>query len=607
MNHNDFPISQTPLIQFDLQQEKPSIIKVIGVGGGGSNAVNHMYKQGIKGVDFIVCNTDAKALAISPVPVKIQLGPGLTQGMGAGSIPDVGRQAVIENVDEFRQLLSGNTRMAFITAGMGGGTGTGAAPIIAGLAKEMGILTVGIVTVPFAFEGRKRKLQAEAGIDEMKKNVDALLVICNDKLREIYGNLNLSMAFGHADDVLTVAAKSIAEIITNTMHISTDFADIQTVMKDSGVAIMGSASAEGDNRAIRAAEAALDSPLLNDSVIEGANYILLNITSGDIEVTMDEVGEINDYVQAQAGQTADIIMGIGHDEALGNKVAVTIIATGFKTNTGGQIAPDASKSEVVVHQLVDAPPVNEKPAPVPVSGPEATTVSSASEVVSEVKNPLEPVLIIRDEPAATTVQNMTTGPVSTQSSYMASFSAPGNGIFEFEFPEDDVLHKQQAAPPTKEMVSEDDHQAPPAGITYQETPAVDYSLQEMQNELVNSSLSENMNDEEVIRHELYDEARQQPPLPAAYEQTLARPMSPEEEMYHNSRERIMRLREMNSRMSSPNGIADMEKQPAYMRRNVKLENTPSSLDSNVSRYTLSVDENRPEIRVNNQFIHDRVD
>jgi len=605
MNHNDFPISQTPLIQFDLQQEKPSIIKVIGVGGGGSNAVNHMYKQGIKGVDFIVCNTDAKALAISPVPVKIQLGPGLTQGMGAGSIPDVGRQAVIENVDEFRQLLSGNTRMAFITAGMGGGTGTGAAPIIAGLAKEMGILTVGIVTIPFAFEGRKRKLQAEAGIDEMKKNVDALLVICNDKLREIYGNLNLSMAFGHADDVLTVAAKSIAEIITNTMHISTDFADIQTVMKDSGVAIMGSASAEGDNRAIRAAEAALDSPLLNDSVIEGANYILLNITSGDIEVTMDEVGEINDYVQAQAGQTADIIMGIGHDEALGNKVAVTIIATGFKTNTGDPATHDVSRSEVVVHQLVEAPPVNEKPAPVP--APEATAMSSVSEVVSEVKNPLEPVLIIRDEPAVPPVQNMTTEPVSTQSAYMASFSAPGNGIFEIEFPEDDEFRNQQVTPPSNEMVSVVDHTVPPAGITYQETPALDYSVEEMHDELRNPPISENVNDEEVIRHELYDEARQQPPLPAAYEQTLARPMTPEEEMYHNSRERIMRLREMNSRMSSPNGIADMEKQPAYMRRNVKLENTPSSLDSNVSRYTLSVDENRPEIRVNNQFIHDRVD
>ena len=312
MTQPESPNQNPSLFQLDLSKDATPSIKVIGVGGGGSNAVNHMFRMGIKGVDFLVCNTDAQALQISPVPTKIQLGPGLTQGRGAGSIPEVGKNAAIENVNELFDILSDNTSMVFVTAGMGGGTGTGAAPIIAGLARELGILTVGIVTVPFQFEGRKRKQQAEAGIEEMKKNVDALLVICNDKLREIYGNLNLSKAFGHADDVLTVAAKSIAEVITNTMHVNVDFADIQTVMKDSGVAIMGSAAAEGDNRAVRAAELALDSPLLNDNHIEGARYILLNITSGNSEVTMDEVGEINDFIQAQAGQTAEIILGIGN-------------------------------------------------------------------------------------------------------------------------------------------------------------------------------------------------------------------------------------------------------------------------------------------------------
>ncbi|MFM7079176.1 MAG: cell division protein FtsZ, partial [Bacteroidota bacterium] len=318
-------------MQFEIPTERPSIIKVIGVGGGGSNAVNHMFKLGIKGVDFIVCNTDNQALDKSPVPTKIQLGPGLTQGLGAGAVPEVGKQAALENIYELKEILRHGTRMVFITAGMGGGTGTGAAPIIAATARELGILTVGIVTIPFGFEGKKRKAQADAGVEEMRKNVDTLLVVCNDKLREIYGDLKLREAFGHADDILAVAAKSIAEIITTTLHINVDFADIQTVMKESGVAIMGSAFAEGENRSAIAVERALHSPLLNDNSIEGARYILLNITSGDTEITMDEMTEITDHVQERAGHTAEVIMGVGTDETLGNKINVTVIATGFKT------------------------------------------------------------------------------------------------------------------------------------------------------------------------------------------------------------------------------------------------------------------------------------
>ena len=304
-------------MEFDLLRDQPSIIKVIGVGGGGSNAVNHMYRQGIKGVEFIICNTDAQALEMSPVPNKIQLGLSLTDGRGAGSIPEVGRNAAIESIEDIRRLLLNNAKMVFITAGMGGGTGTGAAPIIAQAAREMGILTVAIVTIPFEFEGKKRKQQADDGIEQLKKSVDSILIIRNQKLREMFGNLNLSEAFANADNILTTAAKGIAEIITVTGYINVDFEDVKTAVQNSGVAIMGSAIAEGDNRAVKAVEQALSSPLLNDNNIKGARYILMNIASGSKEVTMDEIGDITDYIQDQAGLTADIVWGNCHDEGLG--------------------------------------------------------------------------------------------------------------------------------------------------------------------------------------------------------------------------------------------------------------------------------------------------
>ena len=317
-------------MKFDLPKNQSSIIKVVGVGGGGSNAVNHMFSQGIDGVDFLVCNTDQQALDISPVPHKIQLGSTLTEGRGAGSIPEVGKNAAIENIDQIREILKTNTKMVFITAGMGGGTGTGAAPIIAEAAKELGILTVGIVTLPFAFEGRKRKLQASEGIKEIKQYVDTLLVINNDKLREIYGNLSVGAAFDHADNVLATASKGIAEIITRIGYINVDFEDVRTVMSEGGVAIMGSAAAGGENRAITAVEHALTSPLLNDNNIRGAKYILLNISFGTEELLMDEISDITDYIQDEAGESADIIWGYGKDESLGDQISVTLIATGFK-------------------------------------------------------------------------------------------------------------------------------------------------------------------------------------------------------------------------------------------------------------------------------------
>ncbi len=317
------------LMNFEIPQETSSIIKVIGVGGGGSNAVNYMYNQGIKDVNFVVCNTDAQALANSPVPVKIQLGESLTEGRGAGNKPAKGRESAIENIEDIAHVLEQNTKMVFVTAGMGGGTGTGAAPVIAKAAKEMGILTVGIVTIPFRFEGKLRINQALDGISEMEKYVDSLLIINNERLREMFGDLKLSNAFSRADDVLSVAAKGIAEIITVHGYINVDFADVQTVMKDSGVAVMGSARASGENRAIDAIQEALESPLLNNNDIRGAKNILLNITSGTEEITMDEVGEVTDYVQDMVGDDASIIWGTGSEESLGDEVCVTIIATGF--------------------------------------------------------------------------------------------------------------------------------------------------------------------------------------------------------------------------------------------------------------------------------------
>ena len=321
------------LMNFDLPVETSSIIKVIGVGGGGSNAVNHMYKKGIRDVNFVICNTDAQALTSSPVPVKIQLGESLTEGRGAGNKPTVGREAAKENLEDIKEILGENTKMVFITAGMGGGTGTGAAPVIAKLSKEMGILTVAIVTIPFRFEGQQRINQAVEGINELRQHVDSLLVINNEKLRDIYGDLKLSAAFSHADDILTKAAKGIAEIITVHGYINVDFADVETVMTQSGVAVLGSATASGEGRALKAIEEALASPLLNNNDITGAKSILLNITSGVDEVSMDEVGEITDYVNNAADKSALVIWGTGTDESLGEAISVTVIATGFGANS----------------------------------------------------------------------------------------------------------------------------------------------------------------------------------------------------------------------------------------------------------------------------------
>jgi cell division protein FtsZ len=534
-------------MKFDIPQELASIIKVIGVGGGGSNAVNHMYEQGIKNVDFIVCNTDRQALDISPVQVKLQLGVGLTEGLGAGSIPERGRDAVQENLDEVRQLLSTRTKMLFITAGMGGGTGTGAAPVIADIAREMGVLTVGIVTSPFQWEGRKRKQQAMAGIEEMRKAVDTLLVINNDRLRDLYGNLSLDNAFEHADNVLTTAARGIASLINETGTINVDFEDVKTVMSKSGVAIMGMSEAEGEDRALRAAQEALDSPLLNDNDIRGARYILFNITYGTKEILMDEISEITEHIQEAAGSGADVIWGYGKDESLGEKIRITLIATGFQTNphTGEMMRP--SEERKLIPLDADRPTMITQPIvnPVSVSAPVATVappVPSAFE---------EPYLKAPEAPVSTPVPNIAVPPQRT---------------IEFEV--------EQFVQRTSEPV--------------QSAPA---------------------QQEEKVVHGLWDDSATST-ASSSPEVSEAR-LSPHQ---HQARveERVAKVREMTQKLRSPNGLSDMEREPAYKRKNIQLSDAQHSADSTVSRYTLSeeTDENgerRVEIKRNNSYLHDNVD
>ena len=358
------------IMNFDLEKSSGTIIKVIGVGGGGGNAVNHMYHQGIKDVGFMVCNTDAQALQNSPIPLRVQLGASLTEGRGAGNKPEIGREAAVENINDVKAVIEPTTKMVFITAGMGGGTGTGAAPVIAEACKDMNILTVGIVTLPFRNEGRRRIKQAIDGIAEMEGHVDALLVINNERIREMYGDFKISEAFAKADNVLATAAKGIAEIITVPGYINVDFADVETVMRKSGVALMGSAKAEGENRALKAVEEALNSPLLNNNDIRGAQNILLNITSGKEEVTMDEIGEITDYIQSKAGNDADLIWGNGVDEALGDEISVTVIATGFSVSSIPEMMA-ARKTEKTYHTLMDETQMKPSAKSAPASSPKS--------------------------------------------------------------------------------------------------------------------------------------------------------------------------------------------------------------------------------------------
>lgn len=542
-------------MQFEMLKEKSSIIKVIGVGGGGGNAVNHMYKQGITGVDFIICNTDAQALELSPIPNKVQLGPSLTEGMGAGSIPEVGKNSAIENIEDIKQMLGSNTRMLFITAGMGGGTGTGASPIIAKAAKELDILTVGIITTPFSFEGKRRRMQAEEGLAELKKYVDSYLVISNDRLREIFGNLTLSAAFAQADDILTTAAKGIAEIITLPGYINVDFKDVRTVMQDSGVAIMGSYAAEGDNRALKAVEGALASPLLKDNEIEGARYILLNISSGSKEVSMDEVSIITDYIQEEAGLAADLIWGNCVDENLGEKISVTIIATGFQTK-------EEREEEKTQRRKVSVLTPENAPLVKPVNA-ENTFIEASAE----------------EEPE----------PVIKETVRQAREQQPDLfGMFRNEQP------KSTPEKVIKHTLTEEEPVA--------EEPEDDYKLKVSGSEFAFSTQSEEVKPEPVKP----SVPKQEIPAPAVNPDENKTNESIEEQL-RRSKERILRLKDLSMKLRTTNGLQELENEPAYKRKQMQLQQVPHSSESQVSRFTLSNEEGITEIRPNNSFLHDNVD
>ena len=547
------------MMKFDLPKEQSSIIKVIGVGGGGSNAVNHMYRQGIKGVDFVVCNTDHQALDTSPVPTKIPLGQSLTEGRGAGSIPDVGKNAAIENLEDVNEILAKNTKMIFVTAGMGGGTGTGAAPVIAQAAKDMGILTVGIITVPFTFEGRKRRTQAEEGIEKMRESVDTLLVINNDKLREMFGNLTLVNAFENADDVLAIAAKGIAEVISVTGQINVDFNDVNTVMKDSGVAIMGSAEAEGENRAIKCVENALNSPLLNDNNIDGAKYVLLNITYGTQAVLMDEISDITDYIQEEAGSTADVIWGHGYDESLGDKLCVTIIATGFNTTPHTGLSMKAPKKNIM--NLEDDSPeiiTNESEQ---LTEPVTNTVEESLEETPEL-NPSESEMkrYVLEEDDEISEENEITNDTE---------ESDNSNLYEQNTQQNDGKVR---------FLLEDD-----------EMPNLDTDLKQSENTQILEADLMTANDEEKI----VDQEKQV-------------------ESKAISDERLERIKKATDKLRSPLGLNEMESEPAYKRRNVDLKDVKYSDDSSSSRYTLweninDSGEKETGLSDNNSFLHDNVD
>ena len=543
------------MMQFDLSEnEESSIIKVIGVGGGGSNAVNHMFKQGIKGVDFIVCNTDKQALSKSPVSHKIQLGNSLTRGLGAGAKPEVGRDSALESIDEIKNILKDNTEMVFITAGLGGGTGTGAAPVIASIAKELGILTVGIVTIPFSFEGKKRREQAEKGLEEMKKYVDTLIVIGNDKLREIYGSLKMTEAFAHADNVLTSAAKSIAEIISLHMHVNVDFNDVKTVMQDSGVAIMGSAIASGEKRAIRAVEQALVSPLLNDNDISGARHVLLNIMSGSDDIEMDEFGEITDFIQEAAGGTAELITGYGTDPSLGDNVSVTIIATGFnaKMSTGYEAPVFAERKLVRFDEAV-----------VTKIEPVQTTIIDEIE-----KN--EPFVFVKDESSEIPVLNNNDVDLTASNNVIIEDVATEMSVFKIEV-EEPLAEEKNILP-----LFETPIERPIENVEVAKSQFIINDVTDRSNEIVNQKSSEDITREEQIR--------------------LAQ-------------DRIKKLKELTLKMKTPEGLSHLEKESAWQRKQVSLDtNSTPSTDSQVSRFTLGESDNKNiEIRSNNSFLHDNVD
>lgn len=653
MNSN----SEFGSIAFDLPKNQSNVIKVIGVGGGGSNAINHMFKQGIKGVDFVVCNTDSQALQSSSVPNKIQLGVNLTEGLGAGANPEVGQQSALESIEEIEKMLDVNTKMVFITAGMGGGTGTGAAPVIAQLSKERDILTVGIVTIPFQFEGKVRQEQALLGVERLRKQVDSLIVINNNKLREVYGNLGFKAGFSKADEVLATASRGIAEVITHHYTQNIDLKDAKTVLSNSGTAIMGSAVANGENRAKDAIVDALDSPLLNDNKITGAKNVLLLIVSGTNEITIDEIGEINDHIQEEAGHNANIIMGVGEDESLGDAIAVTIIATGFNVEQQAEIVNTEPKK--IIHTLEGeqklvqdlsatafvpsfdfSTPVEKAAAQAMINDiiaeqPEEKIVFALEEVEEEVYEKKQPAAVIEEEielPTADFINNLDVffeivSPVKEEAPAPVmrdvreieviepQFVLPKveeQIAFSFDLPvtaaQDRVVF--DLSNETKDIKVNQPVQVVPVTEVNQ-SGVVKYSLEdymEKENELLASKAVEPVK-EEPVAEELNFTMRKVEPAQSqsSFDEISPVEMTIEETLRMRAEERKRKMKEFNYKFNnSASRVNELEKEPAYKRMGVDLNAAPA--DNSKSRMSLGMDSNDDlQLRSNNSFLHDNVD
>ncbi len=631
--------TQFESISFDLPKNQSNVIKVIGVGGGGSNAINHMFKQGIKGVDFIICNTDAQALENSAVPNKIQLGVHLTEGLGAGANPEVGQQAAIESVPEIEKMLETNTKMIFITAGMGGGTGTGAAPIIAQLAKERDILTVGIVTIPFLFEGKVRQEQAIIGIERLRKHVDSLIVINNNKLREVYGNLGFKAGFSKADEVLATASRGIAEVITHHYTQNIDLRDAKTVLANSGTAIMGSATATGETRAKDAIIAALDSPLLNDNKITGAKNVLLLIVSGSDEITIDEIAEINDFIQSEAGNNANIIMGVGEEESLGNAVSVTIIATGFNPEQQSEIVNTEPKK--IIHTLEDEQknvfdlsqkkaiqidwnqPLNENKKEEkivfeleeskPIENIYSTDYINNLEVSFEIISPKKDFDFVFTTPEIKNIKVVEPEFVAVKKQTTLSFDLPipksrtSSNLFEQE----EILLFE-----TSEKIK-DIHVVDPvefvAVTELSNEGIIKHSLEEfmdLETEKPNvkskTANQENTPEELNLTLKSVDLSSQKIDFTPAFESVSPLEMTIEESMQIKANERIKKLKEFNYKFNNASKLDDLEKEPAYKRLGIDL--TEKATNNGNSRTTLGTDSNDElQLRSNNSYLHDNVD
>ena len=634
-------------ITFDLPKNQSNVIKVIGVGGGGSNAINHMFKQGIKGVDFVICNTDAQALNSSGVPNKIQLGIHITEGLGAGANPEIGEKAAVESLEEIRTMLNNNTKMVFITAGMGGGTGTGAAPIIAKMARELDILTVGIVTMPFQFEGKIRNTQAHKGIEKLRKVVDSLVIINNNKLREVYGNLGFKAGFSKADEVLSTAARGIAEVITHHYTQNIDLRDAKTVLTNSGTAIMGASTAVGESRAKKAITSALDSPLLNDNKITGAKNVLLLIVSGNQEITIDEIGEINDHIQAEAGYGANIIMGVGEDEKLGEAISVTVIATGFDVDQQNDITNVEPKK--VVHALEDEQIMEHDLMP-------PKTIQTLEDEQIDLAQEEEKVFYSLEDDSdlhnleAAEGQYMDLIP-STEliKSLDVDYEEVTSEISEQEF----IINEIKSDPIIEEPLEVEeqtmlsfDLPLQQKASTIEENENIEiFELQDNVNEIevedyieliaINESSSEEEKrytlDDHIIlenTNQEYDPSKQNTPTETEVDTELVfskvtvkeRQVTKEPEenldpfdspiskaLRDRADERRQKMKAFNYKFNTSK-VEEFEKEPAYKRQGVELSDTATSNEPLASRSSVVLDENEDvQVRSNNSFLHDNVD